>query len=74
LAAVEKAETAVRARGFRIVRVRHLGKKALLQVSPEETPRLQQPDLRKELMNDLRASGFLEVEFDSTGYQGSGLR
>jgi uncharacterized protein len=74
LAAVEKAETAVRARGFRIVRVRHLGKKALLQVSPEETPRLQQPDLRNELMNDLLASGFLEVEFDSNGYQGSGLR
>jgi len=74
LAAIEKAETAVRARGFRIVRVRHLGKKALLQVSPEETPRLLQPDLRKELMNDLLASGFSEVEFDPAGYQGSGLR
>jgi uncharacterized protein len=74
LAAIEKAETAVRARGFRIVRVRHLGKKALLQVSPEETPRLQQPDLRKDLMNDLLASGFSEVEFDPAGYQGSGLR
>jgi uncharacterized protein len=74
LAAIEKAETAVRARGFRIVRVRHLGKKALLQVSPEETPRLQQPDLRKELMNDLLASGFSEVEFDPVGYHGSGLR
>jgi uncharacterized protein len=74
LTAIEKAETAVRARGFRIVRVRHLGKKALLQVSPEETPRLLQPDLRKELMNDLLASGFSEVEFDPAGYQGSGLR
>jgi uncharacterized protein len=74
LAAIEKAETAVRARGFRIVRVRHLGKKALLQVSPEETPRLLQPDLRKDLMNDLLASGFSEVEFDPAGYQGSGLR
>lgn len=74
LAAVEMAETAVRARGFRIVRVRHLGKKALLQVSPEETPRLQQADLRKELINDLLSAGFLEVDFDPTGYQGSGLR
>ena len=73
LAVIEKAETAVRARGFRIVRVRHLGKKALLQVSPEETPRLRDPDLRKELMNDLLTSGFSEVEFDPAGYQGAGL-
>jgi len=74
LATIEKAEAAVRARGFRIVRVRHFGKKALLQVSPEETHRLHQPDLRKELMNELLAAGFSEVEFDPAGYQGSGLR
>ncbi|MCX6935426.1 MAG: ATP-dependent sacrificial sulfur transferase LarE [Verrucomicrobia bacterium] len=73
LASIEQAETAVRARGFRIVRVRHLGSKALLQVSPEETPRLLEPSLREDLSRELMAAGFAQVEFDPAGYQGAGL-
>ncbi len=74
LAAIEKAEEAVRRHGFRIVRVRHLGEKALVQVSPEETPRLKDSKLQSQLTPALAAAGFTQVEFDPIGYQGAGLR
>lgn len=74
LAAIEKAEIAVREHGFRIVRVRHLGHKALVQVSPEETDRLQDSELQSKITPALAAAGFTQVEFDPVGYQGAGLR
>jgi len=74
LAAIEKAEEAVRSHGFRVVRVRHLGEKALVQVSPEETPRLKDSKLQSQLTPALAAAGFSQVEFDPVGYQGAGLR
>ena len=74
LAAIEKAEEAVRRHGFRIVRVRHFGEKALVQVSPEETPRLKDPTLQTKLTPALVAAGFSKIEFDPVGYQGAGLR
>ena len=74
LAAIEKAEEAVRRLGFRIVRVRHLGEKALVQVSPEETPRLKDSKLQSQLTPVLTAAGFTQIEFDPVGYQGAGLR
>jgi len=74
LASIEKAEELVRSHGFRIVRVRHLGKKALVQVSPEETTRLSEPSIQAKLIPAITAAGFSSVEFDSVGYQGAGLR
>jgi uncharacterized protein len=74
LASIEKAEEAVRRHGFRIVRVRHLGEKALVQVSPEETSRLQDTKLQAKLVPELAAAGFTQIEFDPVGYQGAGLR
>ena len=74
LAAIEKAETVVRKHGFRIVRVRHLGDKALVQVSPQETARLRDSELQSKITPALHAAGFTKVEFDPVGYQGAGLR
>ena len=74
LATIEKAEEAVRRHGFRIVRVRHLGEKAVVQVSPEETTRLKDATLQSQLAPELTAAGFSHVEFDPVGYQGAGLR
>ena len=74
LASIEKAEEAVRRYGFRIVRVRHLGEKALVQVGPEETPRLKDAKLQSQLTPELAAAGFTQIEFDPVGYQGAGLR
>ena len=74
LAAIEKAEEAIRQHGFRIVRVRHFGEKAVVQVSPEETPRLKDSKLQSQLTPALTAAGFSQIEFDPIGYQGAGLR
>ena len=74
LASIEKAEEAVRRHGFRIVRVRHLGSRALVQVSPEETARLKDAKLQSLLTPELAAAGFSQVDFDPVGYQGAGLR
>jgi len=74
LAIIEKAEDIIRNEGFRIVRVRHLGEKALVQVSPDETPRLSDSLLQAKLTPALTSIGFRSVEFDSVGYQGAGLR
>jgi uncharacterized protein len=74
LATIEKAEGIIRNEGFRIVRVRHLGEKALVQVSPDETPRLNDTLLQAKLTPALISIGFHSVEFDAVGYQGAGLR
>jgi uncharacterized protein len=69
---IEEAESVLRQHGFRILRVRHHGKKALVQVSPEELPRLQL--LREEVAPGLRQAGFESIEIDPAGYQGASLR
>jgi uncharacterized protein len=78
LALVETAEALLHQKGYRILRVRHLGNEipgggpgALVQVSPPETPRLLQE--RDALAPALRDIGFAEVSFDENGYQGPSL-
>ncbi len=61
LARVEAAEERVRARGFRVLRVRHHGEVARLEVGAEERARAD--ELRTELTVALAAEGFATVEF-----------
>ena len=73
LGMVERAEEAVRARGFEVFRVRHIvekgaAPKARLLVAPTEMPRLAR--LEGELAAALRAAGYSGVEFDPEGYRG----
>ena len=73
LGMVERAEEAVRARGFEVFRVRHIveagaAPKARLLVAPAEMPRLA--GLESELDGALRAVGYSAVEFDPEGYHG----
>ncbi len=71
LAQIEAGENILRAEGFHIFRVRHLGDRARVQVAPGELPRLEQESLRQEIARQLSAVGFAEVEFDREGYQGA---
>lgn len=73
LAQVEAGEAILRAKGFHIFRVRHLGDRARVQVAPEELPRLQASALQQEIAQKLSALGFAEVEFDPEGYRGASL-
>lgn len=67
LAQVAGAERAMRARGFRIVRVRYHGGHARLEVGRDELPRARQ--LWPQLAADLRDAGFPEAELDPEGYR-----
>ncbi len=61
LATVEAAENALRALGLRVLRVRHHGNRARVEVGADEFDRTQ--DLRPEIEQRLATVGFASVEF-----------
>jgi len=66
---IEQAEEAVRSLGFRVVRVRHHGEVARLELAPEEMPRALDPGVARALDTALRALGFRYVALDLKGYR-----
>ncbi len=66
---VEKAEAAVRALGFRELRVRHLGAAARVEIAREEMERLGDPGLRAAVEQAVRAAGYAEATVDPEGYR-----
>jgi uncharacterized protein len=69
LRVIEEAEEAVRALGFRVIRVRHHGEIARLEVAREEMPRLLDPDVSDRITAALMALGFRYVAVDLRGYR-----
>ena len=69
LRVIEQAEDAVRALGFRVLRVRHHGDVARLEVAREEMPRLLDPDIAGRIDAALTALGFRYVALDLKGYR-----
>lgn len=72
LALVERAESAVRALGYRIVRVRYAGKDARLELDPEGLRRADDPTERIRLIEAVRGAGFLDLVVDPRGYRPAG--
>lgn len=70
---IEAAEAAVEAEGFRIVRVRDWDAYALVQVGPDETPRLLSEPTAQRIIEKIRRLGFPRVSLDPYGYQGASL-
>ncbi|MHB8605346.1 MAG: ATP-dependent sacrificial sulfur transferase LarE [Thermoplasmatota archaeon] len=68
---VGRAESWLRERGFRQVRVRSLGDLARIEVLPEEIARLRQ--LEETLTPALVAMGYARVEIDPRGYRSGAL-
>jgi uncharacterized protein len=66
---VEKAEAAVRALGFRELRVRHLGETARVEIAREEMGRLDDAALRAAVERAVRAAGYAEAVIDPEGYR-----
>ncbi len=64
---VAAAERAVRAMGFTVVRVRHFGATARVEVGTDELPKMRGRET--ELKRALRACGFEQVEVDPHGYR-----
>lgn len=69
LRTIERAEDAVRALGFRVVRVRHHGDVARLELARADMPRALDPAIADELDRALKALGFRFVALDLKGYR-----
>jgi uncharacterized protein len=69
LRAIEAAEDALRALGFRVVRVRHHGDVARIEVASSELPRLIDPEVASAADAAVRRAGFTYVAVDLRGYR-----
>jgi uncharacterized protein len=69
LARVDRAESALRALGFRELRVRHLGEAARVEIAPEELARLADVTLREAVERAVVSAGYSAVEIDPQGYR-----
>ena len=69
LRAIERAEEAVRALGFRVLRVRHHGDVARLELARDEMARAIDPPVAAAIDTALRALGFKYVALDLKGYR-----
>lgn len=72
LGQVEAAEAALRALGFRQVRVRHHEAIARIELPPEERGRLLDPALAAEVVRRVKAAGYQFVVLDLEGYRPGG--
>lgn len=73
LRAIEQAEAAVRALGFRVVRVRHHGDLARIEIARDEMARALDEDVSRAIDRALKALGFRFVALDLRGYRTGSL-
>jgi uncharacterized protein len=73
LARIGQAEQALRALGFRQLRVRHFEDRARVEIAPDELGRVAAEDLAGRIERDLLALGFPAVEIDPRGYRSGSL-
>jgi uncharacterized protein len=73
MARVESAEQALRALGFRELRVRHLGDTGRVEIAPEELARLVDPAVRDAVERAVRDAGYARVAIDPAGYRRGSL-
>lgn len=67
---VARAERALRAMGFGVVRVRYFGSLARVELDPAALPRLRRDDaLRAAIERAVATAGFARVEIDPRGYR-----
>jgi uncharacterized protein len=70
---IGRAEQAVRALGFRQLRVRHFADRARVEIAPDELGRVASEGLERKIVADLLALGFPAVEIDPRGYRSGRL-
>lgn len=69
LRAIEAAEEAIRSLGFRVLRVRHHGEIARIELGAHEIARALEPAMAQAIDAALRALGFRYVTVDLRGYR-----
>lgn len=73
LFAVEQGEDALRALGFRQIRVRHHGEIARIEIAQDELPRALNPALAAEFTRIFKALGFKFVTLDLEGFRSGSM-
>jgi uncharacterized protein len=66
---VDRAESALRALGFRELRVRHLGDAARVEIAPGELRRLEEPGVAEAVRQAVAGAGYRDVHVDPQGYR-----
>jgi uncharacterized protein len=73
LSSIERGESILRALGFQLVRVRHHGELARIEISPRELERALDPEMARRMAEAFRALGFKYVTLDLEGYRTGAL-
>ncbi len=66
---IDQAENALYGLGLRLIRVRHHGDIARLEVGEEEIPRFLEDDFRKQVVIAIKGAGYVYVALDLEGYR-----
>lgn len=66
---IDRAETALYRMGFKVIRVRHHGEVARLEVGPNEIHRLLDDQTRRQTVEALKQAGYTYVALDLEGYR-----
>jgi len=66
---VGRCETFLRHKGFRNYRVRFHGEVARIEVASEEIDRMLEPQLREQIVDEMKKAGFTYVSLDLQGYR-----
>ena len=69
LSKVERAESALYDLGFRVVRVRHHGDVARIEVGPDEIQRLLNGEDRRRAVEAVKRAGYAYAALDLEGYR-----
>ena len=69
LSSIERAEAGLRSLGFRVLRVRHHGELARIELAREEIARALEPNIQERISSLLRGLGFKYVTLDLEGYR-----
>jgi pyridinium-3,5-biscarboxylic acid mononucleotide sulfurtransferase len=73
LARIDRAELAVKQLGYRILRVRHLGPRARVELSADELPRASTAAGRAAIVAAVRTAGYADVEVSAEAFRSGSL-
>ncbi|MFQ5426627.1 MAG: ATP-dependent sacrificial sulfur transferase LarE [Gaiellales bacterium] len=73
LARIDRAERELRGRGYRVLRVRHLGDQARVELGEEEIRRAASPERRREIVAAVESAGYREIEIAEAPFRSGSL-
>ena len=66
---VEEAEESLKRHGFYQYRARHHGETCRIEIDMNDLEKFVDPDVRKQVVADIKAAGYKNVTLDLSGYE-----